>query len=88
MFFITTKQFILLGGIVYYTFLDDHSRVILHVANKHADYINANYIDVSVCSFYCRNSMKTTALFKICISSFFQGIERKHVFIAAQGKLL
>lgn len=30
-------------------FVDDHSRVIL--ASKRADYINANYIDVSLCHF-------------------------------------
>lgn len=39
-------------------FVDDHSRVIL--ASKHADYINANYIDVSFCQFDITTNLKKT----------------------------
>lgn len=68
-------------------FVDDHSRVILE--RKRADYINANYIDVSLCPFDISiNILKKTKQKQInCLYIiFFQGSKRKKMFIAAQGK--
>lgn len=65
-------------------FVDDHSRVIL--ASKRADYINANYIDVSFCHFEFTINIKKKIESMFTFLFFFQGSSRKKMYIAAQGK--
>lgn len=67
------------------SFTDDHSRVVL--ADKRADYINANYIDVS----RWNHGMKVFNQVKQWVYTFviyliFQGITEEKMYIATQGK--
>lgn len=72
-------------------YLDDHSRVIL--ANRSRDYINANYIDVSMQSLfdkiqftiYIQNSVKTELNAIPLVIIIFKGLKKKNQFIACQG---
>lgn len=71
-------------------YLDDHSRVIL--ANRSRDYINANYIDVSMQSLFdkiqfdiYKNSVKTELNAFPYVIIIFKGLKKKSQFIACQG---